>query len=78
VLDRANSHRAKDGRKGPAHDVPVRQHVGNAGGNAQIVLEDNEGAVLAAHEIGPADIDVGIVRNLEPAHLAAKMLRAED
>ncbi len=76
MLDRSDPCGAEDVREGAAHHVAVGQHVRDAGRHAQIVLQHDEGAILAADQIGAADIDVGAVRDGEPTHLAAVMVRA--
>ena len=78
VFDGPHARAAEDRGKGAPHHVAIGQHVGDAGRNAQIVLEHDEDAVFAPHQIGAAHIDIGAVRHGEPAHLAPVMLRAVD
>ncbi len=56
----------------------VRQHVGDAAGDAEIIFEDGEAAVRQTHEIGAADADVNIARDINAAHFAAEMFAAVD
>ena len=53
----------------PQHDLPVLQHVGDAGGRARIVLEDVERVGVASHDVDPGDVDVDAVRHRLPIHL---------
>ena len=78
MFDRAHAHRAKQVGKSAAHHIAIGEHVGDARRHAQIVLQHDEGAVFAAHQIGAADIDIGAVRHLQSAHLAPVMLGAVD
>ena len=50
------------------HGAPIRQHVGDAGGHAQVVLQHHE-AVHGAHQVGPAQGDVDAPRHRDAAHL---------
>src|ERR1043166_7235408 len=59
-------------------NLAVGQHVGNATGNAQVVFEYGELAVRQTDEIGTADADVNIARDIEAAHLSAEVSAAVD
>ena len=50
--------------------LAVGDHVGNPGGNPQVVLEHEE-AIVGAHQVGAADGDPGAVGDRYPAHLEA-------
>ena len=63
----------KHRREDALENFAVRQHVGNAAGDAEIVFEDGEVAVGHADEIGAADADVDVARDVEAAHFAAEM-----
>ena len=52
------------------------EHVTDAGGNAQVVFQDDEFAVCHADEVCAADRDVDVARDLEADHLAAEVLTA--
>ena len=54
--------------------LAVRDHVGDARGNAQVVLQHEE-ALVGADDVGPADGDPGTARGRHAAHLQA-VLRA--
>ncbi len=56
-------------RKQPEHDLPVFQHVGDAGRRAGIVFEHVEGLGIDAHDIDAGDMDVDVVRHLLAVHL---------
>ncbi len=78
VLDGAHAGGAEHGREGPAHHVAVGEHVGDAGGDAEVVFQHDEIAGLVAHQIAAADIDIGAVRHGKATHLAAIVLRPVD
>ncbi len=78
MLDGAHAHGAEHAGKGPAHHIAIGEHVRDAGGHAQIILEHDEVARLVAHQIAAADIDIGAVRHRDAAHLAQIMARAID
>ena len=56
----------------------IRQHVRDAAGHAKIVFEHGESAVGQTDQIGAADADVDIARNVEAAHFSAEVLAAID
>ena len=51
--------------------MPVLDHIGHARRRAAIVLQHAEAALAVAHEVGAVDVDVGAVRQRQPAHLRA-------
>ena len=68
VFDRAQADLVKQIRKGAQHHMPVFDDIAYPGGRPRIVLEDEERAALVPHDIGAADIDVGLVRQIDAAH----------
>src|SRR5205085_756678 len=50
------------------HDLPVLQHVGDAGGRARVVLEHVEALGVDANDIDAADMNVDVVRHLLTVH----------
>jgi hypothetical protein len=78
LLDGTNVVAAEELGKDALHDAAIGEHVTYAGGNAEIVLEDDELAVLEADEIGSADGDVDVARDLKPDHLTAEVLAGVD
>jgi hypothetical protein len=78
MLDGLDAVALKERGEGALHDAAVGEHVTDAGGNAQIVLEDDELAVVEAQQIGADHGDVDIARHLQAAHLAAVMAAAID
>ena len=69
VLHRGDAVAGEQFRKQPQHDLPVLQHVGDAGGRAGIVLEHVEGLGIDAHDVDAADMHVDVVRHLLTVHL---------
>jgi hypothetical protein len=78
LVDVAQADVARQVREGAQHHVPVLDHVGDAGGRARIVLQHAELPVAAAHQIDAADMDVGIVRQIQTGHLRAVVLVLQD
>ena len=78
VIDGPDAVVAKQGREDALQHFAVRQHVGDAAGHAQIVFEHGEAAVGQADQIGAADADVDVARDVEAAHFAAEMAAAID
>ncbi len=58
--------------------MAVLDDVGDAGGRARIVLEHAEHAVLVAHNVGAADVNVGAEGHGEALHLGPVVGVAED
>jgi hypothetical protein len=63
--------------EGAQHQVAVLDHVGDAGWCARVVLEHQEAAVVVAHDVDAADLDIGAVRQVVADHLAAEVAVAE-
>ena len=59
------------------HRLPVGQHVGHAGGHAQIVLQNQE-AVMGPDQVGSADRDICVVEHLHAAHRDPELRTAAD
>ena len=78
LLDGADVVAAEELGEDALHDAPVGEHVADAGRNAQVVFQDDEFAVCHADEVGAADRDVDVARDLEADHLAAEVLAAID
>src|ERR1051325_774790 len=78
MLYRAHTGSAEHGGKSAAHHVAIGKHVRYAGGNAEIVFQHNELAILPPHQIGAADVDISAVRHGEAPHLRAVMLATVD
>ena len=78
MFDGADVVVAEDLREDPLHHAPVGEHVADAGGDAEIVFEDDELAVFEADEVGAAHRDVDVARDLETDHLAAEVLAGVD
>ena len=78
VFDGAHAVALEELREGALHDAAVGEHVADAGGNAQVVFEDDEFAGVEAEQVGADDGDVDVARDLEAAHLAAVVLATVD
>src|SRR5438876_8323418 len=61
--------------KNTAHDLPILNDIGDAGRAAGIILEHEKVAVSIAHQIGAANVDVNVVRDVEVHELRAEMGR---
>ncbi len=59
-------------REQPQHDLPVLQHVGDAGRGAGIVLEHVEGLGIDPDDVDAADMHVDVVGHLLAVHLRPK------
>jgi len=78
MIDRPDAVVTEERRENTLENLAIRDHVRNAAGDAKIVFKDSESAVGKADEIGAADADVDVARNVESAHLAAEVLAAVD
>ena len=74
MIDGPNAVIAEQGWENALQYFAVGDHVGNAAGNAQIILEHGEAAVGKTHEISAAHADVDVAGDIEAAHFAAEML----
>src|SRR6516165_7286645 len=59
-------------RKQAQHDLPVLQHVGDARGRADIVLENVERISVHAHDVDARDEDIDVMRNALAVHFRTK------
>ena len=59
-------------------DGAVREHVGHAARNPEVVFEDDKSAVLEAHEVGARHRDVDVAVDAHAAHLAPVVPAAVD
>ncbi len=71
VLDGADALRGEELREKPHHHLAVFEHVGHAGRNPQIVLEDVELARAGADEVDAGDVGVDAAGNVDALHLGA-------
>ncbi len=78
ILDRANLVGAEHLREHALHHTAIFQHVAHAAGRAAVVLQDQVLPFLVANQIGPADVDVNVSRNVQVEHLPAEHLGAVD
>ena len=51
--------------------MAVLDHIGDARGGAGVVLQHQEGAGFVAHDIGAADMHIGVERHVEADHRLA-------
>src|SRR5207248_2622330 len=59
--------------KNPAHHLPILDDIGNAGWAARIVLQHEKITVAIADQIGAANVDVDILRDIEMHELRAEV-----
>ena len=78
AVDRADRLALEQLGEDPLGDGPVLQHVGDARGHPQVVLEDVDGAVGVAHEVGAADVGPHAVRRVDPVALGPEAGRGLD
>jgi len=78
MVDRPDAVVTEERGENALENLAIGDHIRDAAGNAKIVFKDSESAVGKADEIGAADADVDVARNVESAHLAAKVLAAVD
>ena len=68
IVDRRDAVAREQFRKQPQHDLPVLQHVGDAGGRAGIVFQHIEGVGIDPHDVDAGDMDIDVVRDLLAVH----------
>ena len=71
VVDRAHPVAVEELREDVLHHPPVFQHIGDAGGAAQVVFEHQELATLVADQVDPRHMDVDVAGYLGVAELGA-------
>ena len=76
--DRPHIGFAIEARKGPFHDLPILQDIGDPRGAAEVVFQDDIAAVLVANQVGATDVDVDIPGNIEALQLRAIVHRGLD
>ncbi len=59
------------------HHLAVLEHVGDAGGDAQVVFEDAEFAGVVAHDVDAGDVGVDAAGHVDALHLGAVLGVAE-
>jgi hypothetical protein len=74
VIDAADAGEPEQLRENALHHLARGEHVGNAAGDAQVVLKHHIAAVGQAHQIGAGHGDVDAAGNVEFAHLPPEML----
>ncbi len=61
------------GRKHALQHLAVRQHVRNAAGHAQVVLQDRKTPIRQAHQVRPANARVNVPGHVQTAHFPPEM-----
>ncbi len=74
ALDRETLHEVG---KGALHQMPVLDHVGDAGGRARIVLQHIEIALGIADDVGAGDVDIGAARRIVAHHFRPEVRVSE-
>ncbi len=69
VADRTHTDFREQLRKHVQHRLPVLQHVGDAGGRARIVLQNEEFVLAGAHQINADNMSVHLRRGHHADHL---------
>ena len=77
VLHRPDRLRREELGKEPHHHPAVFEHVGHAGGDAEIVLEHVILAFVGADDIHARDVRIDVAGNVHPVHLLAVLVVAE-
>ena len=77
-VDRAHAERSEPVGERARHDLPVREHVGDAARRAQVVLEHHPAAVVAADQVAADDVQVLVVGHVDADDLAAEVAREHD
>ncbi len=78
VLDRAHVVLVEQEWEDLLHDLAILEHVADAGGRASVVLEHQEPAVRVADQVDAGDVDVDVVRDVQPDAVAPVSGGAED
>ena len=69
VIDRRHAMRGEQIRKQPHHHFAVFEHVGDAGGHAQVVFQHFELARVIAHDVDAGDVGVNVAGDIHSLHL---------
>ena len=77
MLDRLDRVAREQLREQPHHDLAVLEHVGHAGGHAQVVLEYVELAFAGAHHVDAGDVGVDVAGYFDTLHLGAVLRVAQ-
>ena len=68
VLDRQHRLPGEQLREQPHHHLAVLEHVGHAGGRAQVVLQHQVAAVAVADQVDARDVRIHLVRQVQADH----------
>ena len=74
ALDRETLHQV---REGALHQMPVLDHVGDAGRRARVVLQHIEIALGIADDVGAGDVDIGAARRIVAHHFRPEVRVSE-
>ena len=77
AVDRRDPMLREQLRKQAHHHLAVFEHVRDAGGHAQVVLEHAEFARLVAHDVDAGDMGIDAAGNIHPLHLRAVLRVAQ-
>src|SRR5262245_57975088 len=78
MRDRPDVIAAEESREYALGHLPIRQHVRDTAGHAQVVLEHHEAAVLETNQVGAGNRDVDVLMDLHTSHLAPIVPAAVD
>ncbi len=71
VRDRRHAIAREQVREQPHHHLAVLQHVGHAGGHAQVVFQHVELALARAHHVDACHVGIDIAGHVDAEHLGA-------
>src|ERR1022692_979141 len=78
LLDGPHTAFSKQRRKDLLHHLAAGQHIRDAAGNAQIVLENHKPAIWHADQVGSRHADINVARNSYTLHLAPEVFAGVD
>ncbi len=78
VIDRRDAVLGEELGKQTHHHLAVLEHVGDAGGHAQVVFEDVELAGVVAHDVDAGDVGIDAAGHVHALHLRAVLRVAEN
>ena len=78
VVDRRDAVGREQLGEQPHHHFAVFQHIGDAGGDAEVVLQDEKLAGVVADDVDPGDVGVDAAGDVDALHLRAVLGITED
>jgi hypothetical protein len=78
VVDPRHAVTGEELREQAHHHFAVLEHVGDAGGHAQVVLEHQEFAGIIAHHVDARDMGVNVPGHIDALHLRTVLRVAQN